>query len=151
MALFRLPFGLILICSLVACGTMAKPAPATLPKSPSISMRGDLDAGSRIGHWSLRYTGGCTGRESEPIEVTRLDDAELVFDDFQLSREETGSYLGSANFIAPMPADGRDVVYTIAYSLRREDEGKFVGTETVVEGGGHSLDCPVELLPIAEE
>ncbi len=151
MALFRLPFGLILICSLVACGTMAKPAPATLPKSPSISMGGDLEAGSRLGHWSLRYTGGCTGREAEPIEITSLDKSELVFDDFRLLKDDTGQYFGSANFIAPMPVDGREIGYTITYSLRLDDEGKFVGTETVVEGGGHSLDCPVELLPVAEE
>ncbi len=150
MALFRLPFGLILICSLVACGTMAKPAPATLDKSPSISMEGDLERG-RIGNWSLRYTGSCTGRESEPIEVTRLDDAELVFGDYHLSREETGAYLGSANFIAPMPVDGREIGYTISYRLRLDDEGKFVGTETITEGGGHSLDCPVELVVVAEE
>ena len=150
MALFRLPFGLILICSLVACGTMAKPAPATLDKSPSISMEGDLERG-RIGNWSLRYTGSCTGRESEPIEVTRLDDAELVFGDFHLLRDETGHYIGSADFIAPMPADGRDVVYTITYSLSLSEEGEFIGTETITEGGGHSLDCPVELVVVAEE
>ena len=49
-----------------------------------------------------------------------------------------------------MPADGRDVIYTISYSLQEVDEDKFAGTEAITEGGGHSLDCPVELLYVGE-
>lgn len=117
--------------------------------SPPGVLGGEL-AGSRTGRWSLQYTGGCAGRESEPIDITRFDDDELHFDDFVLRHDEAGLYVGSADFIAPMPADGRDVVYTVTYSLRLEEDGKFIGTERITEDGGHSLDCPVELAPAAE-
>lgn len=108
-------------------------------------MGGDLEGG-RPGRWTLVYTGGCAGRESEAIQVNRLDDAALAFGDFHLRRNAEGIFEGSADFIAPMPADGRDVVYTIAYALRLEDDGTFAGTESITEDGGESLDCPIQLI-----
>ena len=132
----RLLIVLLAVVFLVSCGAMA-PMPDAGPKQPQKPP---------VGKWSLAYTGGCAGREAEPIEVTRLDETELIFDDFHLRRDEAGYYAGSADFIAPMPADGRDVVYTVAYSLSLNEEGAFVGTETITEGGGHSLDCPVALV-----
>ena len=128
----RLAIVLLVVIILSSCGAMA-PMPDAGPASP------------RVGRWSLAYSGGCTGREAEPIEVTRLDATELVFDEFHLRVDEAGYYAGSADFIAPMPADGRDVVYTVAYRLSLNEGGTFVGTETITEGGGHSLDCPVAL------
>ena len=104
----------------------------------------------KTGRWSLEYFGGCTGREAKPILVTHLDDNTLIFDDFELRRDDDGQFTGSADFVAPMPADGRDVIYTIAYSLRDVGDGKFAGTEEITEGGGHSLDCPVELVYVGE-
>ena len=100
----------------------------------------------RPGRWSLQYTGGCTGREAEPLDITILDETRMVFDNFRLMRDETGIYVGSATFIAPMPVDGREIPYEIAFRLRPTAAGGFVGTETITEGGGHSLDCPVELV-----
>ncbi|MDE2859163.1 MAG: hypothetical protein OXN94_15065 [Chloroflexota bacterium] len=129
---------------LSSCGTMAIPITTPLEKSPSIAVGGDLEGG-RPGSWTLEYTGECAGRESETIQVTGLGAAELLFDDFHLRRNTEGVFEGSADFIAPMPADGRDVVYTIDYALRLTDDGKFAGSETITEGGGHSLGCSVEL------
>ena len=126
---------------LAGCGTMATPAD---DGSDASSER------PKTGRWSLEYTGGCTGREAEAILVTHLDDNTLIFDDFELRRDDDGQFTGSADFVAPMPADGRDVIYTIAYSLRDVGEGKYAGTETITEGGGHSLDCPVELVYVGE-
>lgn len=131
----RLAIVLLVVIILASCGAMA-PMPDAGPAQPQTP---------RVGRWSLAYTGGCTGREAEPIEVTRLDATELVFDEFHLRVDEAGEYAGSADFIAPMPADGRDVVYTVAYRLSLNEDGTFVGTETITEGGGHSLDCPVAL------
>lgn len=114
-----------------ACGTMqAELAPV----------------GPRAGLWSLEYTGGCAGREAERLLITQLDDGIIAFDDFQLLRNEAGEYVGSANFIAPMPVDGREIPYEIAYALNATEAGRFAGTETVTEGGGHSLGCPIELV-----
>ena len=100
------------------------------------------------GLWSLEYRGGCTGQEAERLQVTRLDTGEIAFDDFRLLRNEAGEFVGSATFFAPMPVDGRDIPYEITYALRASDDGGYVGTETIVEGGGHGLDCPVELVYI---
>ncbi|MCY4070807.1 MAG: hypothetical protein OXG60_05880 [Chloroflexi bacterium] len=130
---------------IAGCGTMAIPVKTPLEKSSPIAIGGDLER-SRLGRWTLEYTGGCAGRESETIQVTRLDDAELVFDDFHLRRNSDGVFEGSADFIAPMPADGRDVVYTIAYALSLGDDGKFAGTESITEDGGESLDCSIQLV-----
>lgn len=118
---------------IAGCGTMAA-APEAKRQTP------------RAGAWSLAYTGGCAGRESETIQVTRLDDAELVFDEFRLRRNTEGVFEGSADFIAPMPADGRDVIYTIAYALSLSDDGIFTGSESITEDGGESLDCPIQLV-----
>lgn len=130
---------MIVLCVMmlsVSCGAMAP--------MPDVST--EQSQAPRIGKWLLQYTGGCTGREAESIAVERLDESELVFDDFHLRRDADGTYVGSADFIAPMPADGRDVVYTVAYSFKLNSDGSFVGTETITEGGGHSLDCPVKLV-----
>ena len=103
------------------------------------------------GPWSLLYTGACAGRESEAIRITELDDSAIQFDDYHLLRDESGEYRGSANFIASMPVDGREIGYVITYALRANDTGGFSGTQTVVEGGGHGLDCQVALLSIGED
>ncbi len=99
----------------------------------------------QAGRWTLRYTGECAGREAEPLLITRLDEQELVFDDFHLERNERGDYVGSAIFIAPMPVDGREIPYEIAYALRPTAAGAFAGSETVTEGGGQSIACPIVL------
>ena len=133
LSIFLLFFSLSLL--LAACGTMAPPS------APS---ERELDS-PRVGKWSLAYTGGCTGRESEPLLITRLDETEIVFDDFHLLLNEDDEYVGSAIFIASMPVDGREIPYEIAYVLKGTDAGSFVGTERVTEGGGQSLGCPIEL------
>ena len=79
------------------------------------------------------------GSESETLLITQLDEDAIVFDEFELLRNEAGEYVGSAIFIAPMPVDGRDIPYEITYVLRANGDGGFSGRETVVEGGGH--DC----------
>ena len=104
----------------------------------------------RAGIWSLEYHGGCSGQEAEKLRITRLDESEISFDDFLLLRDDQGEYSGTADFIAPMPVDGRDIPYTITYTLSATGSGGFSGTETIVEGGGHGLDCPVELVFIGE-
>ena len=115
---------------LSACGTMQ---PDLVPPAP------------RAGTWTLEYRGGCTGQEAETLLITRLDEGEIAFDDFRLLRNAAGEFVGSATFFAPMPVDGRNIPYEISYRLRASDDG-YVGTETIVEGGGHGLDCPVELV-----
>ena len=127
---------LLSLLLLTACGTMAPPS------APS---ERELDS-PRVGKWSLEYTGGCTGRESEPLLITQLDETEIVFDDIQLLRSESGEYVGSVVYYASMPVDGREIPYEIAYVLKGTDGGSFVGTETVTEGGGQSLGCPIELV-----
>lgn len=123
-----------LIIALSSCGSLA-PAPERSPGP---------------GLWSLDYTGGCKGRESERLIVTRLDDATIAFGDFRLQHNGSGQYSGAANFTAPMPVDGRDIPYTISYTLAASDSGGFRGTQGVIEGGGHGLDCPVELRYLGE-
>ena len=127
---------LLSLLLLTACGTMAPPS------APS---ERELDS-PRVGKWSLEYTGGCTGRESKPLLITQLDETEIVFDDIQLLRSESGEYVGSVVYYASMPVDGREIPYEIAYVLKGTDAGGFVGTETVTEGGGQSLGCPIELV-----
>ena len=121
-------------CLLAACGTLAMPG-ATDNAWPE--------------PWTLSFGGDCSGRESERLLITRLDDERMVFGDYNLSRRESGSYAGSALFSAAMPVDGRDIPYTIAYSLS-EREGGFVGTQRITEDGGHALDCPVALSPLSQ-
>ena len=122
-----------LLCLLAGCGSAAPVAPTAAEAA-------------QVGRWSLEYGGACSGREAEPITISRLDDAQIVFDDFRLRLNDDGQYEGNADFIASMPVDGRDIPYTIAYVVRRDEAGGFVGTETVVEGGGRSADCPIELV-----
>ena len=81
--------------------------------------------------------------------MSRLEAADLVFDGFHVRRDSEGIFQGSADFIAPMPADGRNVVYTVTYALQAFEDGRFAGTETITEDGGASLDCPVELVFVA--
>ena len=142
-ALFRLLAvpAVWLLFVLTACGTLA-PMPA--PREETL-------AEPRAGNWTLEYSGGCTGRETEPLLITQLDETAIVFDDFTLRRNEAGEYVGTANRIAPMPVDGREIGYTITFRLKATEAGGFAGTETVVEGGGHGLDCPVELRYLGEE
>lgn len=120
-----------MLLAITACGTMA-PAPVSSPEAP------------KAGLWSLRFSGDCSGQEAESLLITQLDDTVIVFDEFELLRNEAGVYAGSAIFIAPMPVDGRDIPYEIRYALA-SDDGGFSGTETIIEGGGHGLACPIEL------
>ena len=108
-------------------------------------------AAGGAGRWLLEYGGACSGREAEPIIISRLDAAQIAFDDFRLRLNDDGQYEGSADFIASMPVDGRDIPYTIAYTVRRGETGGFVGAETVTEDGGRSADCPIRLVFAAEE
>ena len=122
---------------LSACGTMA-PAPTSEPEM------------SQAGLWSLRFSGECSGQEAESLRITQLDESAIVFDEFELLRNEAGEYVGSAIFIAPMPVDGRDIPYEISYALRASDDGGFSGTETIIEGGGHGIACQVELVFVGD-
>lgn len=97
------------------------------------------------GIWTLEYVGDCQAREAETIHITRLDEQEIAFDDFRLLRDATGQYTGSANFIAPMPVDGREIGYIISYSLS-PTANEYAGQQLVVEGGGHGIGCPVRLV-----
>ena len=123
---------LIALLALVVagCGSMATP----LQKPPP-----------GAGIWRLEYLGDCQAREAETIHIAQLDEREIAFDDFHLLRDETGAYTGSANFIAPMPVDGREIGYVISYSLQPDAAG-FSGEQLVVEGGGHGIGCPVRLV-----
>ena len=122
---------ILVFCALLAgCGSQALQLRAPTPG---------------VGSWSLVYQGDCQAREAETVQITRLDEQEIAFDDFRLLREETGHYRGSANFIAPMPVDGREIGYIISYSLRPAADG-YIGQQLVVEGGGHGISCPVKLL-----
>ena len=132
------PFLAVVAFVLTACGTMAPP-----PESNAITPGPGL--------WSLRFAGECSGQEAESLRITQLDEAVIVFDEFELLRNEAGEYAGSAIFIAPMPVDGRDIPYEISYLLRASDDGGFSGTETIVEGGGHGIACPVELVFVGAE
>ncbi len=126
------PFLAVVALVFTACGTMAPP-PSPQHTAP------------RAGMWTLAYSGECAGRESEPLRVTRLDESAIVFDEFELLRNEAGEYAGSAIFSASMPVDGREIPYEIAYVLKLNDTGGFSGSETVVEDGGHAIACPIEL------
>ncbi len=132
---FQLGLQLLMLLFLNACGTVA---PSLVQSAP------------RAGMWSLEYRGGCSGQEAETLQITRLDENEIAFDDFRLLRDDQGEYSGAVDLIAPMPADGRDVPYTITYRLRATAAGGFAGSETIVEGGGHGLGCPVELVFLGE-
>ena len=121
-----------LLLVLSACGTLAT-QPTQKPAAP------------KAGLWSQHYTGECAGQEAESLLITQLDETAIVFDEFELLRNAEGEYVGSAIFIAPMPVDGRDIPYEITYALKANDDGGFSGSETIVEGGGHGLGCPVEL------
>ncbi len=122
--------------ALNACGTMA-PAPA--PEAPI------------AGLWSLRFSGDCSGQEAESLLITQLDEEAIVFDEFELRRNAADEYVGSAIFIAPMPVDGRDIPYEIRYVLRASEAGGFSGTETIIEGGGHGLACPIEMVFVGNQ
>ena len=128
---FVYPLLAIVALVLSACGTMQAELARAAP---------------RAGSWSLEYRGGCSGREAERLHITRLDENMIAFDEFELLRDAAGAFVGGATFFAPMPADGRDIPYEIRYALRASDDGAFAGTESIVEGGGHGLDCPVELV-----
>ena len=128
--------GAALIVPLVlsACGEMAAP----LPTPPRYFE----------GRAALQYSGVCQGREAKPVVIAQADAEQMTLDGIVLRRAagQDEQYAGRADFIAPMPADGRDIVYTIAYSLRRRVDGSLAGTESVIESGGHALDCPVALV-----
>ena len=129
---------LIALLLATACGTMA-PAPTSQPESP------------QAGIWWQDFTGECAGQESEKLLITQLDEDAIAFDEFELRRNEAGEYVGSAIFIAPMPVDGRDIPYEITYALSANDDGGFSGTETIVEGGGHGIACPIEMEFVSAE
>lgn len=126
------PYLAVVALVFTACGTMAPPL-STVRQEP------------KAGLWTLAYSGECADRESEPLLITRLDESAIVFDEFELLRNEAGEYAGSAIFSAPMPVDGREIPYEIAYVLKLNDTGGFSGSETVVEDGGHSIACPIDL------
>ncbi len=125
----KLIAALILAIMLSACGSMAIPLRTPAPGA---------------GFWTMDYVGDCQAREAETLHIIRLDEREITFDDFRLLRDETGQYTGSASFIAPMPADGREIGYIISYSLSPTADG-YAGQQLVVEGGGHGIGCPVRL------
>ena len=131
-------FALLLVVTLSACGTMA-PVTTSQPEAP------------KAGLWALRFSGDCAGQEAESLRITQLDEIAIVFDEFELLRNEAGEFVGSAIFIAPMPVDGRDIPYEITYALRANDDVGFSGTETIVEGGGHGIACPIELVYVGFE
>jgi len=58
----------------------------------------------RSGVWSLRFSGDCSGQEAESLLITQLDETAIVFDEFELLRNDASEYVGSAIFIAPMPS-----------------------------------------------
>ena len=132
MSLAVSPLLAVVALVLTACGTM--PLPESNAKTPS------------PGLWSLAFTGECSGQEAESLRISQLDEDAIAFDEFELRRNDAGEYVGSAIFIAPMPVDGRDIPYEITYALSANDDGGFSGTETIVEGGGHGIACPITLV-----
>ena len=129
---------LIAILLATACGTMAP---------PQSTVRQEAKAGK----WTLAYSGECAGRETETVRIARLDESAIVFDEFELLRNEAGEYAGSAIFSAPMPVDGREIPYEIAYVLKLNEADGFSGSETVIEDGGHAIACPIELVFVSAE
>ena len=121
------------------------------PYFPTPTAFNQGSAAGGVGRWLLEYDGPCSGRESESIAISQLDAAQMTFDGFHLRRNAAGQYEGSADFTASMPVDGRDIPYTIAYVLNRNEGGGFVGVESVTEGGGHALECPIALVFAGEE
>lgn len=134
--------GLVFSLILLLMGPLYFPSPAAFNQG---------SAAGGIGRWLLEYGGSCSGRESESITISQLDAAQMVFNGFYLRRNAAGQYEGNADFIASMPVDGRDIPYTIAYVLSRNEAGGFVGAETVTEAGGHALECPIALVFAGEE
>ena len=127
-----------MLLAFAACGTPAPPP-------------GAASALARPGIWTQHYTGECAGREPESLRISQLNESEIIFDEFQLQRNENGEYSGSAIFIAPMPVDGRDIPYEIRYVLRASGDNGFSGTETIIEGGGHGIGCPIDLVFVRAE
>ena len=126
---------LCLLVALGACGRLDEPT-LSFVNQPALPA---ADA------WTLAYTGDCAGREDERITITRFDERAIAFGEFALLRGEGGDYIGSATFIAPMPVDGREIPYEIAYALRLNAAGGLLGSQTVIEGGGQGLSCPLAL------
>lgn len=133
----------LVMCMMVACqGRVPPPSDASITPDDSITL---------TGLWTLEYVGKCAGREPETIEITVLDDSHMVFDEFTLTANDEGHYVGSIQSIAPMPADGRDIVFETTIDLVREDRNTFAGTETITESGKSSDDCPIRLVYQGEE
>ena len=65
---------------------------------------------------------------------------------FTLSINGDGVYVGSIESIAPMPADGRDIVFETVIEVTQDDRTMFSGTETITESGKDSEDCPIQLV-----
>ena len=74
-----------------------------------------------------------------------------MFEDFTLIVDEDGQYVGEAQFVAPMPEDHRDIIYTIGYQLTQESETVFSGEEVIVESGKLSDGCPIQFIYQGEE
>ena len=142
MKLLRWSFGLVLIVMLSACGQIFAP-PVTLP-----TVIPTEDSIVPSGKWSLSYMGDCSAREAESLDVTITEDGAIVFDDYTLTLNDDGEYVGSAQFTAPMPADGRDIVFITEYRLTQEDRTTFAGVQSVEEVGKGSEPCPVRLVYI---
>ncbi|GEM_PF-1166894 len=141
MKTLRWSFGLLMLLMLSACGDMSTLAPTIVPTADSIAPSGS---------WSLAYTGDCEAREGESLDITITEDDEIVFDDYTLTLDDDGNYIGSAQFTTPMPVDGRDVVFVITYNLTQEDRTTFIGTETVEEVGKGEDPCPIRLTYASE-
>ena len=144
MSLVRWSLILILFGSLVACGS--NPTPST--PLPTETVDSSI---APLGLWSVVFIEKCQGREAKNIDVTTFDDKQIVFDEFTLTVDENGQYVGQAQFVAPMPEDHRDVIYTIEYQLTQDSETVFSGEEVIVESGGLSDGCPIQFIYQGEE
>lgn len=136
---------LLLVMVLSACASQSIPAPSPQPTDvPDDSI-------APLGSWSLQYVGKCAGRDAENIDITVLDETQIVFEEFTLTISDDGVYVGSIQSIAPMPADGRDIVFETVIELAQEDRNTFSGTETITETGKGADDCPIQLVYQGDE
>lgn len=136
---------LLLVIVLSACASQSTPTPSPQPTDvPDNSI-------APSGSWSLQYTGKCAGRDAENIDITVLDDKQIAFEEFMLMINGEGVYIGSIQSVAPMPADGRDIVFETVIELTQEDRNTFSGTETITESGKASDDCPIQLVYQGDE
>lgn len=137
MICLRWGYCLVMVFLLAACGSPSAPAPTLSPTDDSIAP---------LGIWSFEYSGDCSGRDAETIDITTLGEQEIVFDEFILVKSDDGDYVGSIESIAPMPADGRDIVFETLIEISQDDSTTFSGTETITETGKGSDACPIQIV-----